>query len=68
MSSNFALFVLARIVGGASKGNVSLSLAVVADVATEKTRGKGMVRFVIKFRNSVYYFKNNLKYSLILVI
>jgi predicted MFS family arabinose efflux permease len=45
MSSNFAIFVVARIVGGLSKGNVSLFMAVIADVSSNATRGKGMVRY-----------------------
>jgi hypothetical protein len=36
---------LARFIGGISKGNVSLSMAIIADVSSMKTRGKGMVRF-----------------------
>jgi MFS family permease len=43
LSKNFALFVLARMVGGISKGNVSLSMAVIADVSSVATRGRGMV-------------------------
>ena len=42
-SRNFSIFVLARFVGGVSKGNVSLSTAVVADIAPPSKRGKGMV-------------------------
>ncbi|XP_059468444.1 major facilitator superfamily domain-containing protein 10 [Neocloeon triangulifer] len=49
LSNNFALFVLARIVGGLSKGNVSLFLAVIADVSTSATRGKGMALVGIAF-------------------
>lgn len=45
ISRNFGLFVIARIIGGISKGNVSLSTAVVADVLPPQKRGKGMVRF-----------------------
>lgn len=41
-SSNFALFVLSRTIGGLSKANVGLSLAIVSDVSDESTRGKGM--------------------------
>ena len=43
LSGSFALFVLARIVGGVSKGNVSLSTAIVADVTASDKRSKGMV-------------------------
>ena len=43
VSQNFMLFVLARIIGGLSKGNVSLSTAIVTDVTTAERRSKGMV-------------------------
>ena len=43
VSGNFLLFVLARIIGGLSKGNVSLSTAIVTDVTTTEKRSKGMV-------------------------
>ena len=43
MSSTFTIFVIARIIAGMSKGNISLSTAIVADVSTPEKRGKGMV-------------------------
>ena len=43
VSQNFMLFVVARIIGGLSKGNVSLSTAIVTDVTTVEKRSKGMV-------------------------
>lgn len=43
-SANFAIFVLARFVGGISKGNISLSMAIISDVTSPQTRGKGMVK------------------------
>ncbi len=43
MSRSFKLFVLARIIGGIFKGNISISTAVVADVTTPEKRSKGMV-------------------------
>ena len=46
VSQNFMLFVLARIIGGLSKGNVSLSTAIVTDVTTAEKRSKGMVGVV----------------------
>ncbi|XP_041477167.1 major facilitator superfamily domain-containing protein 10-like [Lytechinus variegatus] len=49
MSYNFGMFVLARIVGGISKGNVSLSTTIVTDVSTTKTRGKGMALIGLAF-------------------
>lgn len=48
-STNFGLFVLARIIGGLSKGNVSLATAVIADVSSPKTRQKGMALIGIAF-------------------
>eukprot|EP00090_Calanus_glacialis_P032535 TRINITY_DN5391_c0_g1_i1.p1 TRINITY_DN5391_c0_g1~~TRINITY_DN5391_c0_g1_i1.p1 ORF type:complete len:465 (-),score=144.52 TRINITY_DN5391_c0_g1_i1:112-1506(-) len=48
-SSNFAIFVFARIIGGISKGNVSLSTAIVTDVSTPATRGKGMALIGVAF-------------------
>ncbi|XP_041369121.1 major facilitator superfamily domain-containing protein 10-like [Gigantopelta aegis] len=49
VSSNFTLFVLARVIGGISKGNISLSTAIVADVSTPEKRGKGMAMIGIAF-------------------
>lgn len=49
LSSNLFLFVLARFIGGISKGNVSLSMAIIADVCTMKHRGKGMALIGIAF-------------------
>nr|CAD7426035.1 unnamed protein product [Timema monikensis] len=48
-SSSFALFVLARVVGGISKGNVSLSMAIIADISTPAARGRGMALVGIAF-------------------
>lgn len=47
LSMNFGIFVLARFVGGISKGNISLSMAIISDVTTSKTRGKAMVKIQI---------------------
>lgn len=49
MSSNFGIFVLARFVGGLSKGNISLSMAVITDVSNKENRGKGMALVGIAF-------------------
>eukprot|EP00092_Neocalanus_flemingeri_P004462 GFUD01004801.1.p1 GENE.GFUD01004801.1~~GFUD01004801.1.p1 ORF type:complete len:469 (-),score=113.46 GFUD01004801.1:294-1700(-) len=49
LSSNFAIFVLARIIGGLSKGNVSLSTAIITDVSTTANRGKGMALIGVAF-------------------
>lgn len=42
-STNFGIFVLARFFGGISKGNISLSMAIISDVTSAKTRGQAMV-------------------------
>lgn len=44
LSFNFTVFVLARFVGGISKGNISLSMAIISDVTSAKERGKAMVQ------------------------
>lgn len=49
LSTNLAYFIIARFIGGISKGNVSLSMAIITDVSTEKTRGKGMALVGIAF-------------------
>ena len=43
VSHSFTVFVIARIVGGVSKGNISLSTAIVTDVTTPEKRSRGMV-------------------------
>ena len=43
VSYSFTLFVVARVIGGISKGNISISTAVVTDVTTPEKRSKGMV-------------------------
>lgn len=48
VSHSFLLFVLARFIGGLSKGNVSLSMSIMADVSSNKARGVGMVNFIRK--------------------
>ncbi|ALC45763.1 rtet [Drosophila busckii] len=48
-SSNFALFVIARIVGGISKGNISLCMSVITDVSSVRTRGRGMALVGVAF-------------------
>lgn len=49
MAGSFSVFILARVVGGLSKGNVSLATAVVTDDSTPKTRGRGMALIGIAF-------------------
>ncbi|XP_042238235.1 major facilitator superfamily domain-containing protein 10-like isoform X2 [Homarus americanus] len=49
LASNFAVFVLARIIGGATKGNVSLAYSVMTDISDEKSRAKGMALIGVAF-------------------
>ncbi|XP_077301216.1 major facilitator superfamily domain-containing protein rtet [Arctopsyche grandis] len=49
VSHNFAIFVVARFVGGLSKGNVSLTMAIISDVSSHKNRGKAMALVGIAF-------------------
>ncbi|XP_070540246.1 major facilitator superfamily domain-containing protein 10-like [Ptychodera flava] len=49
VSRNFTVFVIARIIGGISKGNVSLSTAIVTDASSVKNRGKGMALIGVAF-------------------
>lgn len=49
ISKNFGLFVLARFIGGLSKGNISLSMAIITDVSNKNNRGKGMALVGIAF-------------------
>ncbi|XP_034528090.1 major facilitator superfamily domain-containing protein 10 isoform X3 [Ailuropoda melanoleuca] len=41
-SRSFAAFLASRVIGGISKGNVSLSTAIVADLGSPSTRSRGM--------------------------
>jgi len=49
VSHSFSLFVLARILGGISKGNISLSTTIVSDVTRPQDRTKGMAVIGIAF-------------------
>ncbi|KAK0161499.1 hypothetical protein PV327_009962 [Microctonus hyperodae] len=49
LSQNFAIFVLSRFIGGISKGNISLSMAIITDVTSLKNRGKSMALVGIAF-------------------
>lgn len=42
-SDYFYIFIIARIVGGLSRTNITLFSAIVTDICSEKDRGKGMV-------------------------
>ncbi|CAG2169053.1 unnamed protein product [Oppiella nova] len=48
-SELFTIFLISRTIGGLSKGNISLSTAVVTDVSDESNRGKGMALIGISF-------------------
>ncbi|XP_049530135.1 major facilitator superfamily domain-containing protein 10 isoform X2 [Anopheles darlingi] len=48
-SESFLLFVIARFIGGISKGNVSLCMAVITDVSNQQNRGKAMALVGIAF-------------------
>ncbi|XP_042668822.1 major facilitator superfamily domain-containing protein 10 isoform X3 [Centrocercus urophasianus] len=45
-SRSFGVFLLSRMIGGISKGNVSLCTAIIADLSSPKARSKGMCPFV----------------------
>ena len=47
VASNFAIFVLSRIVGGLCKGNVSLSYSIMTDILDVANRSKGMVSVLL---------------------
>ncbi|XP_077334006.1 major facilitator superfamily domain-containing protein 10 [Lithobates pipiens] len=49
MSRNFGVFLISRIIGGLSKGNVSLCAAVIADLPSLKNRSKGMAMIGVAF-------------------
>ncbi|NXA45707.1 MFS10 protein, partial [Nothocercus julius] len=48
-SRTFGIFLLSRIIGGISKGNVSLSTAIIADLHSPKARSKGMAMIGVAF-------------------
>ncbi|KAJ6668497.1 hypothetical protein lerEdw1_011979 [Lerista edwardsae] len=49
ISRSFGLFLFSRVIGGISKGNVSLSTAVIADLDSPKARSKGMAMIGVAF-------------------
>lgn len=49
VSHNFVIFVIARFLGGISKGNISLSMAVISDVSNKASRGRAMAMVGIAF-------------------
>ncbi|KAL1923586.1 uncharacterized protein VTP21DRAFT_8566 [Calcarisporiella thermophila] len=48
-AKTFERFVLARVVGGLSEGNVQLSIAIVSDVTTKETRSRAVALVGIAF-------------------
>lgn len=48
-SRSFAAFLASRVIGGISKGNVSLSTAIVADLSTPSARSQGMAVIGVAF-------------------
>ncbi|XP_031797577.1 major facilitator superfamily domain-containing protein 10 isoform X1 [Sarcophilus harrisii] len=49
LSKSFGVFLLSRVIGGISKGNVSLSTAVIADLNSPQARSKGMAMIGVAF-------------------
>uniref|UniRef100_A0A8D0EEV7 Major facilitator superfamily domain-containing protein 10 n=1 Tax=Salvator merianae TaxID=96440 RepID=A0A8D0EEV7_SALMN len=49
ISRSFGLFIISRVIGGISKGNVSLSTAIIADLQSPKARSKGMAMIGVAF-------------------
>ncbi|KAJ3286589.1 hypothetical protein HK104_008962 [Borealophlyctis nickersoniae] len=48
-SKSFTTFVLSRIVGGLTEGNVQMSIAIISDLTTVETRSKGLALVGIAF-------------------
>ncbi|KAG0203019.1 hypothetical protein BGX28_004573 [Mortierella sp. GBA30] len=48
-SGTFELFVLSRVIGGLSEGNVQLSIAMISDITTPATRSRGLAMVGIAF-------------------
>ncbi|RKP26418.1 major facilitator superfamily domain-containing protein [Syncephalis pseudoplumigaleata] len=48
-ADNFGLFLLARIIGGLSEGNVQLAVAIITDVTQRTTRSRGLAMVGIAF-------------------
>ena len=55
---SFEVFLIARVIGGLSHGNVSLSTAIVADVTPPKSkqRARGMVCSLCRLLFAVLFF------------
>ncbi|KAI8606041.1 major facilitator superfamily domain-containing protein, partial [Dissophora ornata] len=48
-ANSFELFVLSRVIGGLSEGNVQLSIAMISDITTPATRSRGLAMVGIAF-------------------
>ncbi|RUP49255.1 major facilitator superfamily domain-containing protein [Jimgerdemannia flammicorona] len=48
-ANTFSLFLLSRVIGGLSEGNVQLSVAIISDVTTKETRSWGLALVGIAF-------------------
>ncbi|KAJ3218227.1 hypothetical protein HDU67_006336 [Dinochytrium kinnereticum] len=48
-SKSFLVFVLSRVVGGLTEGNVQMSIAMISDITTEETRSRGLALVGIAF-------------------
>lgn len=49
LSSNFAVFVLARLIGGLSKGNISMAMSIITDVSSPRRRSRAMALVGVAF-------------------
>ncbi|XP_040275116.1 major facilitator superfamily domain-containing protein 10 isoform X2 [Bufo bufo] len=49
ISRSFGVFLISRIIGGLSKGNVSLCTAIIADLPSLRNRSKGMAMIGVAF-------------------
>jgi len=52
------MFVIARIIGGVSKGNLNVSMAAITDISSTEKRASGMVQFELYiFELNFYWFQ-----------
>ncbi|KAI9324180.1 major facilitator superfamily domain-containing protein [Zopfochytrium polystomum] len=49
VSKSFLVFVLSRVVGGLTEGNVQMSIAMISDITTRETRSRGLALVGIAF-------------------
>jgi predicted MFS family arabinose efflux permease len=48
-SASFPVFLLSRIIGGLTEGNVQMSIAMITDITTPETRSRGLALVGIAF-------------------